>query len=177
MKKSIIVLIFCMFFIVITILILLSFFPKKYNDEISVYAEEFGLNTSVVASVINIESGYDKMSVSSAGALGLMQLLPTTANECARKIGVSLETDGVFDVSTNIRLGCYYLSYLLELYKGNIINALCAYNWGMRNVSDWIAMGNVDSDGTITNIPVEETQRYIKKFKVCFFVYDKVYGY
>ena len=177
MKKTIIILFSVIFLLVVIMLLIFAMFPQKYKLEISKYADEFNIPTSYVASVINIESGYDKNSISSAGAIGLMQLLPSTASDCAKRLDVNFDEELLFDSEVNIKLGCFYLSYLLELFDGNWINTLSAYNWGYGNVRDWISYGNVDNNGTITNIPVKETKDYLKKFKLNLFVYEKLYSY
>lgn len=146
-------------------------FPIKYKDYVKKYSQEFNIDERLVYTVINIESGFDSDSVSKAGAIGLMQLLPTTAEDMAKKLKLDLDTMDLFDEETNIRLGCSYLAYLLELYDGNVINSLCAYNWGLSNVNNWISEGNVDPKGTIIKIPVMETKNYITKYRVNNWVY------
>lgn len=158
-------------------MLILNFFPRKYKLEIEYFAEEYNLSSVLVASVINIESGYDENAVSSAGAVGLMQLLPDTAFDCANRLGMDIDKEELFDKNINIHLGCFYLRYLLDLFDGNLINSLCAYNWGYGNVRNWLSLGNVDKDGTITNVPVEETRNYLKKYQVCSWFYEKIYKY
>ena len=153
-------------------------FPTKYVNHIEEYSKKFNVPKYLVASVINIESGYDKNAISSAGAIGLMQLLPTTAYEIADKLDIdNFAKSDLYDEITNIKFGCYYLSYLLEYYDQNIINALCAYNWGMTNVNKCLNDGNILDDGTIDNIPIKETSEYIKKYKMNKFIYKCVYGF
>lgn len=177
MKKVVIINSILLAIILFSILLFFVFFPKKYKLQIEEFAIEYNLPKSLVASVINIESGYDDSAVSSAGAVGLMQLLPDTAYDCAGRLGIDVTYEQLFDKTTNIRLGCFYLRYLLDLFEGNIINVLCAYNWGYGNVRNWIALGNIDMAGTITKVPVEETKNYLKKYKVCSWVYEKIYKY
>ena len=131
----------------------------------------------MVASVINIESSYRKDSVSNAGAIGLMQLLPSTAFDMAARLDMELTEEDLFNEEINIKIGCFYLSYLLEMFDNNITNTLCAYNWGLNNVKNWIIDGNVDESGTIINIPVKETKDYIGKFAVNKFVYKNIYKF
>ena len=150
-------------------------FPLRYSEYVDRYSSEFGLDKKLIYSVIKIESGFDKNSVSSAGAIGLMQLLPSTAKDMASRLGLEHETIDLFDERTNIMFGCFYLSYLLGLYQNNVVNTLCAYNWGLRNVNDWIQKGNVDKTGTITNIPVKETKVYIFKYKLTHTIYNIIH--
>lgn len=176
MKKVIIIgVTILILLIVIFVSTIYLLFPIKYREYVDKYSSEFGLDKKLVYSVIKIESGFDKNSVSSAGAMGLMQLLPSTAKDMASRMGIKDETIDLFDEKTNIMLGCFYLSYLLKLYENNVINTLSAYNWGLRNVNDWINKGNVDKEGNITNIPVKETSDYILKYKFSYAIYDIFY--
>lgn len=177
MKKFVILGIVFICFVSAIFVFTIIIFPRKYRAEITLSVQEFGLSESMVASIINIESGYDSEAISKAGAMGLMQLLPSTAYECASKLNISIEEEDMFVQEISIRLGCFYIRYLLDLFDNNLVNTLCAYNWGYGNVCNWIASGNVDSEGTITNIPIKETRQYIRKFKVCRFVYKNFYGY
>lgn len=107
-------------------------------------AEENQLSASLVHSVIQVESNYDANAVSPKGALGLMQLIPSTA----RRFGVL----NVFDPADNIQGGARYLKHLLGLYKGDQALALAAYNAGEGAVSRY---GGVP--------PFPETQGYVAK--------------
>ena len=171
------VVVVCIVVVIITILvIMLQLFPNKYKEIIAEKSRKYNIENYIVASVINIESRYDKKAMSPVGAVGLMQILPSTAEEIASKLGDDYEQIDLYDEETNIEYGCYYLRYLLDLFDGNIVNALASYNWGLNNVKKWIKDGNVDENFTITNIPVKETQNYIKKFKRNSFVYNFIYG-
>jgi len=175
MKKIILISIVGVIIVSVIALFFIVFFPLKFKTSIVKYSERYDLNMSLVASVINVESGYKEDCVSRVGAMGLMQLMPKTADECARKLGLNIDEKQLFDCDINIELGCYYLKYLIDLYDGNIINALSAYNWGLSNVNNWLALGNVDNDGNITNLPVKETKNYLRKIKFSMFVYGKIY--
>ena len=106
-----------------------------------------------------------------------MQILPTTGIDCAKRINMEITADDLYDININIKIGCFYLKYLLDMFDGNITNTLCAYNWGLGNVKDWIDIGNVDDKGMITNIPVKETKDYIEKYKTNIWVYEKLYKF
>ena len=175
MKKIIWISIVLVGVICLVVILFFAMFPRKYNDLIDKYANEYNLDKYLIASVINIESGYDSNSVSKAGAMGLMQILPSTAFDIAGRIGIEIEKNDLFDEEINIQLGAFYLRYLLDLFDGNIDNTLSAYNWGLSNVKNWINEGNIDDTGTITNIPVSETSNYLKKFKANKFVYKNIY--
>ena len=177
MKKVLLISLIVVCFVVVSILVFFSLFPRRFSAEIKELSSDYNLSPTLIASVINIESGYDENAKSKAGAVGLMQLLPETAYDCASRLGIDVSYEQLFDKSINMKLGCFYLRYLLDLFDGNLVNALCSYNWGYGNVRNWIAIGNVDSEGTIINIPIEETRNYLKKYYVCKFVYEKLYRY
>jgi soluble lytic murein transglycosylase len=168
MKK---IVVFVIVFVLITTLIGSVFFvfPVKYKEIILKYSSRFDIDGYIVASVINIESGYDKSAKSTAGAIGLMQLLPSTAEEIAVKLNKDFSENDLCNPETNIEFGCYYLSYLFDYFNGNIINVLSAYNWGLNNVRNWIKEGNVDENGNITLKRTQEINRdsFIKYMLYC----------
>lgn len=131
-------------------------YPVKYENVIDKYSKEFNLDKSLVYSTINVESSFKPNSVSKSNAMGLMQILPTTANEIANKLNIT--NYDILDVDTNIHFGCYYLRYLLNLYDQNLTNTLMAYNAGLGTVNNWL-QNNI----SINNIPYTETKNYVKK--------------
>ncbi len=154
-------------------------FPLKFQEEIVSASETFNVDPVLIASVINSESGFNQNAVSSKGAVGLMQLMPSTAEFLAEKLGY-----GEYDLtsaSDNINLGTYYLSILLEEF-GDETLALCAYNAGPGNVRSWLQNSQYSTDGeNLLVIPFKETQNYIKKcerakkyyeYKRSYFVYE-----
>ena len=138
------------------------FYPLKYEDEIAFYSLEYDINPTLVASVINVESGFNKDRVSSKGAMGLMQLMPKTAQWVATKLGESFEKDDLFDPKINIKYGAYYLSYLINYFSDENL-AICAYNAGMGNVNEWLGSENFYVNRKISTIPFKETQNYYNK--------------
>jgi soluble lytic murein transglycosylase-like protein len=112
------------------------------NEAVERIAAQYALRPELIHSVIKVESNYNPMAVSSAGALGLMQLIPSTA----RRFGVA----DVFNPLQNIQGGARYLRHLLDLYKGNYRLALAAYNAGEGAVAKY---GGVP--------PYRETQNYL----------------
>ena len=102
---------------------------------------------------------------SSAGAIGLMQLMPSTGRKVARAIRLPYSgLDTLTDPQSNIRLGTTYLGQMAERYGGNRVLATAAYNAGPRRVDAWLPQsGNIDARVWIENIPFDETRTYVRR--------------
>jgi peptidoglycan lytic transglycosylase len=111
--------------------------PLRHDDIIRQQASEKNLDPALIAAVIYAESRFRDQE-SHAGALGLMQITPETAAEIAHRSGGTQFVAGdLSDPEINISYGSYYLRYLLDLYNGNEVAALAAYNAGTGNVEAW----------------------------------------
>ncbi len=151
------------------------FYPVKYKDEITISAQEFGLDPALVAAVANVESGYNSNAKSSKGAVGIMQLLPSTAKWLADNLGEQYSENLLYNPSYNIRLGSYYLSYLTKYFEDEKA-AICAYNAGQTNVRSWLTNPEYSTDQTsLTKIPYPETQNYLSKVQKNIHYYQKRY--
>lgn len=141
------------------------------------YSEENGLDKYLVYAVIKAESNFNPNVKSNADARGLMQLMEETAVERSNVIeNEDIEAYDLYDPETNIKLGTSYLSYLLELYDGNTVLAIIAYNAGLGNVKQWIKEGVIKPDGSdIENIPYKETENYVRKILRDYQMYLKIY--
>jgi soluble lytic murein transglycosylase len=119
----------------------------------------------LAAAIIREESQYDEKAVSVVGAVGLMQLMPGTANAVAQRYGFpTVGREELFDQETNIRLGVRYLGQLLDQYGGNLAHAVAAYNAGPIAVNNWIAMHRGrEQDEFVELIPYQETRLYVKR--------------
>lgn len=138
--------------------------PLAYSDVIRQQAAEKDLDPALIAAVIYAETKFDPRP-SSAGAEGLMQILPQTAEFLARRSGATTFT--VSDLGTpqvNIAYGSYYLRYLLDRYDDQEVLALAAYNGGESNVDRWLAEDRTEGRAlTINTIPFPQTQAYVIK--------------
>lgn len=139
-------------------------YPLQYDYLVRQYAYEDNVDPALVASVILVESKFDEQAASQPGAHGLMQLMPDTAAWIAEKMGMTDYTPAKLnDVRTNIRLGTWYLAYLLKEYDGNQVLALAAYNAGRGHVDSWIEeYGWEKNFQEIEKIPFSETREYVK---------------
>lgn len=139
------------------------FYPMKYKDEIYEYSSQYQVEAALVASIANTESGFNEKSCSSKGAVGIMQLMPSTAKWLADKMGEQYSEGMLYDGSYNIKLGSYYISYLISQFEDEKV-ALCAYNAGQGNVREWLKNSEFSADGkTLDKIPFKETKNYISK--------------
>jgi soluble lytic murein transglycosylase len=112
--------------------------PLRHDDIIRQQAAEKHLDPALIAAVINAESGFDPHARSEAGARGLMQVTPETAQGIANESGgVAFQVADLDDPQINISYGAYHLRELLDAYDGNEIAALAAYNAGSGNVDAW----------------------------------------
>ena len=157
--------------------LLKAIYPIKYENIIIKYANEYGLDNHLVAAIIKVESGYDSFAKSSKGALGLMQIKPSTGKWIAEKLGIKdLNEEELYDPEINIKMGCWYLDYLLKYYNGNLQLALAAYNGGQGNVSKWLKDSNYSDDGIVLkDIPFAETKFYVKKIDKTYNIYNRIY--
>lgn len=137
-------------------------YPNDYKAEVDKYSKEYGVSSELVYAVIRAESKFNKDAVSDRGAVGLMQIMSTTGEWAAEKIGLT-QVD-LMDPDTNIHIGTYYLAYLLDMYSGDEVCAVAAYNAGPSNVDEWLADSECSKDGkTLDKIPFDETGAYVKK--------------
>lgn len=151
------------------------FYPVKYQEEVLSSAREFAVSPALVASVANVESGYNANAKSNKGAVGIMQLLPSTAEWLAGNLGELYDEEELFQPEVNIRLGTYYLSYLLNHFEDEEA-AICAYNAGQSKVRSWLANEEYSTDGVSLNkIPFAETENYLIKVNKNLRHYEKRY--
>ncbi len=138
--------------------------PLAYSDVIREQAAEKHLDPALIAAVIYAETKFDPRP-SSAGAQGLMQILPQTAEFLARRSGaLTFTVSDLATPSVNIAYGSYYLRYLLDHYNGREMLALAAYNGGETNVDRWVAQEQQQGRTlTIDEIPFPQTQAYVQR--------------
>ncbi len=138
--------------------------PIAYQDVIREQAAAKHLDPALIAAVIYAETKFDPRT-SSAGAEGLMQMLPQTALFLAHRSGAT--TFHVSDLDApqvNIAYGSYYLRYLLDEYHGSRLKAIAAYNGGEANVNGWVARARADGARfTLSEIPFPETRAYVQR--------------
>lgn len=138
-------------------------YPLDYQHYVIEYAGENGLEPSLVLAIIKVESNYIS-DAHSGKASGLMQITDSTADWIAGKLHMDSDKIDLMEPEDNIKMGCYYIRYLIDYYKGNTDVALAAYNGGMGNVNQWLEDKRYSSDGkTLDYIPFKETREYVRK--------------
>ena len=136
-------------------------YPQKYSETVSRYSAQYSVPEELIYATIKTESNFKSDAVSSAGAIGLMQLLPETYEWLASRLGEESDPALLYDPDTNIRFGAYYLQYLYSKF-GSWEKAIIAYNWGEGNFANFLEE-NGYTEGDYSSIPVGETRRYVEK--------------
>lgn len=124
-----------------------------------------GVDPFLVAAIIREESQYDRRAVSRVGAIGLMQIMPATANAVTQRHRLpNLVRDDLFDQDTNIQIGVRYVQQLLTQFSGNMVQTIAAYNAGPIAVESWATVYRGRSeDEFVELIPFQETRQYVKR--------------
>ncbi len=152
-------------------------FGIYFNEIVENAANEYSIDPLLLFSLIRQESFFEGFIVSSAGARGLMQIMPATGEEIANLIKWPLnyaESD-LYRPIVNIRMGASYLSRMRTYFDGDIFAALAAYNAGPGNVSNWEEKADNDPDLFLEIIPYEETQRYLRNIYIFYRIYETLY--
>jgi len=138
--------------------------PLNHAEVIREQAAKKHINPALIAAVIYAESKFDPRP-STAGAEGLMQILPDTAQFIAHLSGgTRFVASDLATPSINVAYGSYYLRYLLDHYDGDEMLALAAYNAGLANVDSWVAhAGAAGRRLTMDAIPFTETRAYVHR--------------
>jgi soluble lytic murein transglycosylase len=142
-------------------------YPLRYEQIIEGHAENYRLDAALLAAVIYQESKFESDAQSESGAIGLMQLLPDTAQGIADRTGGSrFRVEDLYEPELNVRYGAWYLRHLLNKY-GEESLALAAYNAGQRNVDSWRARG--------VGIQFAETRAYVERVQELRRIYARAY--
>ncbi|WP_019213689.1 lytic transglycosylase domain-containing protein [Fenollaria massiliensis] len=164
MKKLIKFIIKLFIIIFLVELVYLYFIPKKYDDIIDKYSTEYNVDRSLVKAVIFKESRFKETAVSSKGAIGLMQLMPSTALWLMNKL--KIEDYKIESADNNIRLGTYYLSHLMKIMDSDEEHALLAYNAGPENAKRWVNSEGYSKEDMDNYVDFNETRKYVREIKL-----------
>lgn len=153
-------------------------YPLKYRDIIETQAEKYSIDPAFLYGMIRTESNFNPDAESSAGARGLMQIMPATFDWLQTHKGTEpkLDASALYDPQVNVEYGVYFLSILWEEYDDETV-ILSAYNAGMGNVDQWLSEEEHSSDGvTLHDIPYGETEQYVKNVLESQEMYRRLYG-
>jgi len=152
-------------------------FPTPYRDVVSSYARALDLEEAWVYGLVRQESRFVVDARSSAGAQGLMQLMPSTARQVARRLRLpGFQRHHVISVDTNINLGTYYMRQLLDDLDNQIVLASAGYNAGLRRARGWRAERPLEGAVYVESIPFTETRDYVRKVMSNTMYYSRLFG-
>jgi soluble lytic murein transglycosylase len=152
-------------------------YPLAFREQIAKAAQQARVPADLVQALMREESALDPGALSSAGALGLTQLMPATARDVAQRLRLRGYTSGQLnDPEVNIRLGASYLGQLYRKFHHPAL-ALASYNAGPGTVAGWMkARGGLPLDAFVEEIPLDETRAYVKRCLRSFSAYQYLYG-
>jgi soluble lytic murein transglycosylase len=153
-------------------------FPMPYKQQVLQHAQDRELDPSLIYGVMRRESLFDPLARSSVGALGLMQLMPSTARTVARSLGMKRpRKSDILHVENNIRFGTHYLKTVMNRFDNNVALAAAAYNAGPGNVKRWLPKNSVmPADLWVETVPFKETRNYVQAVLAYSTVFDKSLG-
>lgn len=165
----------------VTLPLLKLAYPLPYKDELLTHAFKNELDPYVVAGLIRQESEFASSVVSRSNAHGLMQIMPATGRELARRLGIpGFSRQALFEPLTNIKMGTYYYKRLLDGLSGSWAHALASYNAGGGRVREWLSRGNLATDHDpaefVETIPFDETRNYVQAVMRNAGMYRRIYG-
>ena len=139
-------------------------YPTPYREVLGSYTRQLDLDEAWVYALVRQESRFSAEARSNAGALGLMQLMPTTARSVARRLGIpGVNRNSVHTVDTNVSLGTYHLRELMDGLENHPVLASAAYNAGQGRARDWRADRPLEGAIYTETIPFSETRDYVRK--------------
>ncbi|MBO4815662.1 MAG: lytic transglycosylase domain-containing protein [Clostridia bacterium] len=185
MKKSIkfliiLIILLALYFVFFKVridkIILKKIYPLEYTEYVEKYSREYNIDKYLVYAIIKAESNFNENAKSNTDAIGLMQIMGSTAMETAEKMEIQIIEDDLFNPEINIKIGLKYYKTLMEKYNNNYQMAIVAYNAGIGNVNKWIAEGIIKKDGSnLEKVPFKETNNYLRKTVRNYEIYKDLY--
>ena len=138
--------------------------PEPPTPVLTSEARAAGVDPHLVAAVGLQESGWNPFAVSSAGARGLLQVMPEVGAELARRLRLPrFKTEDLFDPALNVKLGCRHLADYVRRFRGSEAKALAAFNGGPARVERWSVAPSLEDERFVERIPIPETRLYVKR--------------
>ena len=152
-------------------------FPTPARSYIMDVAREFDMDPALLYAIIRQESHFATAATSTVSARGLMQLMPGTARDAARGLGLAItQEEDIYRPLLNLRLGAYYFAFVFHRFQGNVPLALAAYNAGPGNAARWRDRYGEDRDRFTELVPLLETRTYIREVERQWFIYRALLG-
>lgn len=151
-------------------------YPVRFEKLINKYAFKYKISPYLFLSLVREESHFNPDAKSPVGALGLSQIMPSTATHIE---GKTVSKQELMDVENNIRIGEKYFNYITQHFNGNVYLAILSYNAGFGNVEKWLNDSNISAkeiDEFVENVPFSETKNYIKKILTSYWTYQNIYS-
>ena len=175
LKNRRIVLFIFIFLLIFVIFLFLSFklivdlyYPEEYRALIIKYSSENDIDPLLIASIIYVESHYNPIAKSKKGALGLMQIMPTTAKYIVKKYKMNIQVLDLTNPEINLMIGCKYMKHILLRHNYDYNAALAEYNAGVGNIRKWKSKEHKNFDEALENYGFEETKKYVKKVNIIY---------
>jgi soluble lytic murein transglycosylase-like protein len=154
------------------------YYPRPYSVEVARFAAERSLPASLVFGIVHQESGFDPAAKSRSGARGLMQLMPATGKEVARRLGMTYSTQRLFEPEYSLRLGTTYFRQMLGMFDNRVELALAGYNGGPGRIGrlwrEQQTPGEVDR--FLEGLSLVESRNYVKRILVLAESYRSLYS-
>jgi soluble lytic murein transglycosylase len=148
-------------------------FPLMYEQIVMDQARSQGIRPEWILGIMRRESAFDASAESGAKALGLMQLMPGTARDVGRQMGMQVVAkEDILQPDVNVKLGSAYLRDMLKRFSGNYAQATAAYNAGPGRIPKWAPEQTIAADQWVESIPFDETRKYVRAVMAYTTVYD-----
>ena len=152
-------------------------YPRPYSTTVEAIAAEFDVDPLLLWAVMREESRYDPGALSYVGARGLMQVMPATQDWIAEEWGEDIPPGDAFTPESNIRMGAWFLGFLLDYFDGDLELAIAAYNGGAGSVDSWLDDPLVSNrDDFLRWIQFGETREYLSRVSMSYQVYQRLYA-
>ncbi len=152
-------------------------YPLKYKSHIEYCSQKYEIDKYLIMGIISAESNFDSNAQSNKDAHGLMQLKDETAVWCVEHFEMDIQKNDIRTPKSNIEIGCVYMNYLTQLFDGDVLTAIAAYNAGPGNVNKWLSDPRYsDGKGKLEKIPFSETAAYVNKVQKRAKIYRKIYS-
>ena len=154
------------------------YYPKPYADRVALFARAQGLPSSLVFGIIHQESGFDAAARSRSGARGLMQIMPATGKELAKRLGMPYTAQSLYEPDVSLKLGTTYFRQLLGQFDQKVELALAGYNGGPGRIGRlWRAQNpSQPLDLFLEDLTLEESRNYVKRIVLLAESYRSLYS-